>query len=396
MKLKLAHFKDLTGIAQKGVFHSSGLFLTLWLFKNIDTRVYAEYLILIAIVDFISPILRLAIPTVLLKDKSQTEISVLIGEWNYFYLLLSILGVIIFSLLIFTGVLNATSWFILFALITKNYNSLLFNLLRKTYSLDKILYLETFTTNVVMFLILLASEEKSLWIVLRSYLTGIILTMAMILFYSNKKYLLNFQAPKINFLSRERLSITAFNLLQNGPRQILFISFSYFRIIDFLPALKVALSINNLVKIPNVYFVTKNTPRISEIHGRDLEDFYFKSNQKSFAYTYLSFTGIYAALIISPLRNILGIDLSIILLSATISIHAIIEAKFSLNSTFLLMKQMEERLLKNFWLSNLAGLLLYFLTFLVFDSYQISIALFFIVNSLLLNVMNNRHINFNL
>lgn len=392
MKFKLAHFKDLKGIAQKGVFHSSGFFLTLWLFKNIETKVYAEYLILIAIVEFISPIFKLAIPTILLKNKSQIDLRILIGEWNYFYLFLSVVGLIILSIGALTGNLNATSWFILFAVIIGNYHSLLFNLLRKTYALERILYLETFTINVVMFVILLISKEKSLLELLSSRLIAMILTIAAILFYSNKRYLLTLHKPKKSLLSSERLSITTFNLLQNAPRQIIFLSFAYFKITEFLPALKVALSLNNLVKIPNVYLVTKNTPRISEKYGKELKAFYVKSNRNSFAYTTLAFILLYTTLAMSPLRNILGIDLSVILLSATISVHSIIESKCSLNSSFLLIKHKEDRLLINFWLSSLTSLLLYFLTFLAFGSYQISIALFFVVNSLILNIMNNRHI----
>ena len=386
---------DLSTIILRIFFTGSGFIVNFILYNNFNLETFTNYILFIAAAETLSSILKFGMPTVLLKLASDLEANEkylkVLSSFNSFSLItLSALSFLSFFLF---KVNYIQSIFILvpFASLFLTYHVVIFNLLRSKISYNKIIYLESFVKNISFLLLLFCFNNIDESLIIIIFLVANIISLLFLIYYANtiKLKIFSFSLNK-NFFRSDGIQIGFFNILQTVPKQVIYFSLKFYELNNLIAQLKLALSFVNVIKIPNVAFATKFSPKLVQIKNMKLENFYLNKNFIIFSYTFLAFVLLYFIVPDFIFELIIYSNSSkIVSLAMLISIHILIDACFSLNGTLLLMKSYQNKLLKNYFISNIISLTIFlYLLYYSFNPKHAVIS-FFIINSIIANFLNN-------
>ena len=386
---------DLFTIILRIFFTGSGLIVNFFLYNNFNLETFTNYILFIAAAETLSSILKFGMPTILLKLASDLEAHEkylkILSSYNSFNLItLSILSVLSFFLF---KVDYIKSIFILVPLASLflTYQLVIFNLLRSKIKYNKIIYLESFVKNISFLLLLFCFNNIDESLIIIIFLLANIISLLFLIYYANtiKMKIFIFSLNK-NFFRSDGIQIAFFNILQTVPKQMIYFSLKFYELNSLIAELKLALSFVNVIKIPNVAFATKFSPKLVQIKKIELQKFYLNKNFIIFSYTIFAFILLYFIVPDFIFKLIMyNNSLEIISLAMLISVHILIDACFSLNGTLLLMKSYQNKLLKNYFISNIISLTIFFyLLYYSFSPKHVIIS-FFIINSIIANFLNN-------
>lgn len=386
---------DFVTIILRIFFTGTGFVINFILYNNFNLDAFTGYILFIAAAEIASSIIKIGMPTVILKlasnnNKSTSYLNVL-SSYNSISIIFLIITTSLFYIIYELNFLKFIFVLIPLASFLMTYHVIIFNLIRSRIKYNKIIYLESFVKNAFFLFILFLFRDVNENSIILSFLAGNIISIIFLIYYSFKAGLKVF-VFKLNFkfFREDGIQIGLFNILQTAPRQMIYFLLNFFGFNNLIAELKLALSFVNIVKIPNVSFGTKFSPKLVKIENFKIEAFYLKKNLTAFSYTVLAFCFLYFLVPDFIFELIININSQQILsLAMYISIHLLIDSYFSLNGTLLLMKNMQKKLLINYSVSNFFVLTLLFLGLVYEYSPSLSIVSFFIVNSIIFNFLNN-------